>query len=318
MNSILRRRRAMMAAQESGDQIINGANLTWEQGNIDASGVPAESDYSIRTANYIPVKAGKYIQYTGEIKDANNVRIFCYVIMYDSNNDFVGKTQILASASTVTPSISIPANCEKVKFYIGHSNVAMIPAYGEIFTASVGENETHLVSSLYNHAVAAGDYIWTGISPLKSDFNLTMLLDYNITTNPTSGTGRLWKIIFSYHNSLGRGGLTIGKKSSTSSIQSVWWMNATEQNASGTKTTAGRHRIALVHSAGSNTLTMYYRYGTENKLTFTYSDTFSADACTLYLGATAGTDYMLPAGTVTKMEIYDTILDSATINAFFS
>ena len=310
------RRRALIGEQDSGNQIINGANLVWEQGTIDTSGVPAESDYIIRTADYIPVEAGKYIRYTGEIKDANNVRIYCYVVMYDSNNNLIERPQILASTSTVAPSISIPVNCEKVKFFIGHSDVAMIPAYGEIFTASVGGNKTHLVASLYNHAMEVADSIWTGVTPLKSDFNLTILLDYDVVTNQTSGAGRYWKPIYCYHSILGNiGGMTVGKSGANSTLMSVWWMGSSAVAAGGTTVNAGRHRLALVHTAGSGELMMYYRKNTGTKYTFTYNETFTASPSNiLYLGGSNG----LPGGTINKMEIYDTILDSATINAFFA
>lgn len=178
----------------------------------------------------------------------------------------------------------------------------------------------HLVYSLYNQTVEAGsNRISTGVKPLASDFNLTILLDITISSNPTSGVSRLWKLIHTWNDALNGRGLVIGKYQASNTTLSVWWNNPTNTGITGSSVSTGRHRIAVTHEAGSDDLKLYYKKDNGTLKTQTVTQTFTASPNSVtYLGAGNNDDNSLPPGTINKAEIYDVILDSVAINTFFA
>lgn len=186
--------------------------------------------------------------------------------------------------------------------------------------AAMSQKKQHnpLIYSLYNEAVAAGTRINTQICPWKSGESMTILLDFNMTTNPTSGYGRVWRLIQLWHAGINNNLISIGKKNASASIQTCYYMGV-ENGMSGSSTSVGRHRYCITHEADSDTLNIQYRKDTGTKRSYSFTQTFSeAPGNYLYFGGATNGDNSLPPGTITKAEVYDVVLDSTAINAFFS
>lgn len=178
------------------------------------------------------------------------------------------------------------------------------------------EKVNHLVYSLYNHTVETGNQIATEYKPLQADAAVTILFDMTTTANPTSGAGRLWKLIYCYNNSISGRGLFIGKKSATNQAMTNWWVGV-EAGMTSSLTSVGRQRIVITHEPSSDDLIVKYKKDNGTLRSYTFTQTFVAADNILYFGGTANNDHSLPAGTINKAEVYDVVLDSAAINAFF-
>lgn len=172
-----------------------------------------------------------------------------------------------------------------------------------------------LVFSLYNHAVETGDVIQTEYKPLQTGAAVTILFDMATTANPTSGTGRVWKLIVCYNSAISGRGLYIGKKGATNQAMTNWWVGV-ETSMSNSSTSVGRQRIAVTHEPGSDDLIVKYKKDNGTLRSYTFTQSFVAANNTLQFGADA--DQSLPAGTINKVEVYDYILDSAAITEFFN
>ena len=180
------------------------------------------------------------------------------------------------------------------------------------------QEENHLVYSLYNQAVVAGTQINTGLKPMATGIDFTLLFDFDLTQNVTSGYGRLWKLIQIWNQTNNVAALRIGKKSSASSMFTCWWMG-TEQGIQNSYTSAGRQRISVTHQSESDTVNISYKKDNGTRRNSTYTATYlNSPGNWIYFGGTGNTDNALTPGTITKAEVYDIILPAADINAFFA
>ena len=186
--------------------------------------------------------------------------------------------------------------------------------------AMAAKKENHLVYGLYSQAIESGDYVDTGMSIWKSGQAVTVLLDFQQDVNP-SGTnvyGRNYRLLYFKNTPANKTCLSIGKKNQGDNRLSCFYM-AVEHDMTNTSTATGRQRICVTHEANSKTVNIKYKKANGTLYEFSYSETFTAAPDdTFKLGASADSAYSLPPGTITKAEIYDTILDSAAIDAFFA
>ena len=122
MNSILLRRRAMMAGSSNVDNTIYGSRLTWIQGGIDAStGAPTTSEYVIATVDYIPFSDKKVLTYTGPATNINGVVYFVYAALYDSNFNFLKRELIYYTPSHITTFQVVNQSVGYIKISYGHN-----------------------------------------------------------------------------------------------------------------------------------------------------------------------------------------------------
>lgn len=176
----------------------------------------------------------------------------------------------------------------------------------------------HLLYSLENYTTN-GSRIATGVYPLTPDFSLTILFDFNMTTNPTSGMSRIWKLIYLYNNAIPANGIVIGKRSATNTQMSAYWMSGTQNGMAGSVTSAGRHRIAITHEAGSDTLNISYKSGSGTRINYTLTKPFvaSPENQLKFGGGADKSEQSVPPGTLTA-KVYDIVLTAEEINAFFA
>lgn len=174
------------------------------------------------------------------------------------------------------------------------------------------------IYSLYNHTVVAGDRITTGKAIFQSGKTATVLFDFDMTSNPTTGYGRVWILMIVWHSGLNANALAIQKATASTGQMSCYYMGTTANAMTNSSTSAGRYRIAVLHEADSNTITVYYKKDNGTLYTYTFTNTYSATTSGLNFGRVANGDNSLPPGTINKAEIYDVTLDSETIIAFFA
>lgn len=325
MNSILRRRRGMMGANYV-DFIVDGSKIEWEQGSFSSTdGSPTESAYYIRTVNAINVSGKKAIVYQGDTVDGG-IQLTGVVYQYDENGDFIVRYYLVAAH--VSYKIDIESNCRTVKFVIGKPSsygVPVLPTKGGAFKCEVKKYPVSMQAWIKNFNTTAGDRIaFSQVIPLVSTRSLTILLDFNVTTNPTgsSAIAGQYHLIYAHNSNLTtsiKAGIAVGKAGNSASVLSVWWNTGTASDFTGTSPAAGRQRIAIMHEAGSNTLTVKYKKDNGSILTKTETRTFVAtDDNILYLGNGENGTKSLPTGKINSCEVYDAVLDADAINAFFA
>ena len=174
------------------------------------------------------------------------------------------------------------------------------------------------IYSLYNHAVTAGNRITTGKAIFAEDVSTTVLFDFDMTSNPTTGYGRVWILMIVWHSGINANALSIQKTAAAAVTLSGYYMSSNATSLTSSKTSAGRHRISVTHEANSNTIYVKYKYGTGTTYSYTITGTYSATTGKLNFGRVENGDNSLPSGTINKAEVYDVVLDSATIDAFFA
>lgn len=181
---------------------------------------------------------------------------------------------------------------------------ALMGAQGE-------SGDTHLLYSLYNY-VFNMEYISTGVEALSSDISVTILLDINITSNPTSGNGSTTKLI-----RCGTG-FNLGKKSGYDTYYQIQTMTTWSGSNVGITTTSseGRKRFAITHEAGSNDFYIKAKMGTDQPTQTIKTATFVPRTNILFFGA--ATADLLTTGTINKAEVYDRILSQEELDAFFA
>lgn len=181
-------------------------------------------------------------------------------------------------------------------------------------------SDSDLIYSVYNHVIASGDVLLTNTPIWKSGQDLTILFDFQQTSNPTGASdyGRTYRLLYFKNTPADVTGLSIGKKNRGDNTIRTFYMGV-EHDMTGSSTSTGRYRIAITHQANSNTINLKYKKDNGSTLDFSYSETFTAAPNDfLEVGHAQNSSYSAPPGTVTKLEIYKTVLDSATINAFFA
>lgn len=151
MNSILRRRRALMGVSD-GATIIDGAKLTWVQGITDLYfGGLRETDYYISTSNYIDIQDSEY-EYLGPVADINGINYDGYIVQYDSDNRILSYLAMVASGNRY--SLKLSARCRKIKITIGHqtsTGVPMLPSEGSVVKLKVQTIPTPEITWLYQN-----------------------------------------------------------------------------------------------------------------------------------------------------------------------
>ena len=179
--------------------------------------------------------------------------------------------------------------------------------------------DTSLLYHLENHATSAGDSINTGIfNTMAAGINLTVLFDMDMTMTQ-SGDGSACWIIRVYNSNLDANALAIRKATSTAIKWWVLWQSSTsDYDMAGTSTTSGRYRFCVTHEANSNTVTIMIKKDSGAILTFTITRQFYSAPNVMVFGHATQPQRGLPAGTINLAEIYNRILSSAEINAFFA
>lgn len=189
----------------------------------------------------------------------------------------------------------------------------------DAFTVSVTSHVLYLVE---NQSVSAGDMFKSGVNYLAANFAGTILLDYTISSLPTSGNGSTIGAIAIWSNVLNNWGIRIGKATASSSAINGRWMGLNNE-AMGFDSFAAntRHRFAVLHEANSPTITVYHKKGTGTIKT--WSKTASeftpivTNADGVLFGSQENGASSLCAGTVSKAEVCYGILPQSELNAFF-
>lgn len=200
---------------------------------------------------------------------------------------------------------------------VGTSTITV--AYGGK-TTTFDVTVTDILYSIENVAVATGDQISTGVNFLKADFNGTFLLDYSITSLPTSGNGSTIGIIGEYSQELNNWAIRIGKASGSNTALNGRWMGSSNESMGFDALSANtRHRFAITHEANSPTIVVRHKKGTGTIKTWTKTaGSFTATSeNTIGLGAQINGASSLCAGTVNSCTIYDRILSQEELNTFF-
>ena len=175
--------------------------------------------------------------------------------------------------------------------------------------------DTSLVYNIENVSCEAGTSIDTGVKFLSSDFNGTVLLDINVTSNKSSGNGSEYRPVSMYNST--RFEISIGKASPGSGYLSTRWQGSSWAQFSNTTAAAGRKRIAITHEANSKSVTFKYKDTGSVQTKTETSGTFTPVNRSLHIGAAAGAQG-LPASVINKAKIYSRILTTDEINAFFA
>ncbi len=180
-----------------------------------------------------------------------------------------------------------------------------------------------LIYSLYDHPVAEGDIILTDVTPFATD--MTILFDMTITANPTNTSSSAYRYILIEVGSASNG-LNVWKSSQWSNvINAVWFGKGNgygSDDATIGKSAAGRKRIVITRAANAQGISGALRaIGKMNdsapvEKTITSSNAINVSEI-LQFGDSA-TGRHLPPGTITKIEVYNTILSDDEINAFLA
>lgn len=171
-----------------------------------------------------------------------------------------------------------------------------------------------LLFSIENVAVSAGDSISTGVKPFAADQDITILVDFTLTSRPTSGNGANFKLIYCGST------FTWGTRNATTSTTALYfyWFSTTSYNNAGTSVTDGaRYRICVTHTHASNYVYVKTKKGTnaiENK---SKSATFSPSQIELCLGNPNGTQGT-PNGTISSCKVYNYVFSADEIADFFA
>ena len=169
-----------------------------------------------------------------------------------------------------------------------------------------------LLYSLYNQAVSAGDYFSTGVQAFAADVSVTILLDFTLTSRPTSGNAANYRLIYNGTP------FQWGTRNTTATDLYYYWFNTAGYINAGVTTTDGaRYRICVTHSANSGTVYVKTKKNTGTLQSKSKSATFSASATTLSFGNPNSTNG-LPNGTINSAKVYNRVLTSDEINAFFA
>ena len=182
------------------------------------------------------------------------------------------------------------------------------------------EEVNHLKFRLENRSVTRGERIATGYYPLAEDAALTVLFDMTITDYQGSGYGRTYKLISAYNNVLNVSGIRVGKYRAADSTTSVWFnSSSTYYVIPQSWANNYRHKIAVTHEAGSDTLYVEYRREGKTAHSLTVTNTFTADtAGQLFFGGGENNDNSLPTGVINLAEVYDVVLPAEDITSFLT
>lgn len=176
-----------------------------------------------------------------------------------------------------------------------------------------------LIYGLYNQVVADSDVIDTGVKPFANGSDCTILFDMTITTNPTN-TAQAYQYV----------PLCAGNKSNFSVNKPSQWNNGlrasfcnsadNDKAAKILSSAAGRKRIVITHVGGTKIVRAIGKAGTGEPLekTLTGLATYTLDENAVLTFGLTGTGYGLPPGTITKAEVYNTVLSQAEIDAFLA
>ena len=159
-----------------------------------------------------------------------------------------------------------------------------------------------LLFSIKNVAVSAGDSINTGVKPFVSGLGITILLDFTLTSRPSSGNGADFKWIY-----CGPNVLQAGTRSATTSATTLYyyWFNDNSYMDAGVSITAGaRYRICITHWADSNYVYVKHQKDNDTRKNKSTNKTFTASNNILYFGSPNTTNGM-PNGTINSAKVYN-------------
>lgn len=122
--NLLKRRRSLLSSVD-GPNIINGSELTWEKGTISNTGALNNSEYVIRTSNYLEINS-KILTYIGPKKNTNNVNYFLFVVQYNAEKVFMSRDYLLDTTGQVHVTTLNPLTCF-IKLAFGHSTATAEP-----------------------------------------------------------------------------------------------------------------------------------------------------------------------------------------------
>lgn len=180
------------------------------------------------------------------------------------------------------------------------------------------EMVNHLLYSLDNYSVTAGERINTDVYPFADDISCTILLDYtftNVTTN--NAPGLFINVMNVWNTTLGATSFTIARDSNRYSPYNCKWQGVS--TAMNSAPAGGRNRFAVTHEAGSDVVKVSFKSNTSTRRNYSYTQTFTpAPTNPLFFGGTANGTGSLAEGTITSAKVYDKVLSAAEINAFFA
>ncbi len=182
---------------------------------------------------------------------------------------------------------------------------------GKTDTFSVSVADAMLYST-YNVAISTSEAgVNTGVKLLSEDQTFTILFDANKTTALSAGyrffhclqTASPWK------------GIYVGSSNESGvSATDAQWFSARQAFAVG-RSTIGRIRMLYAHEQGTDMATFMWKLDDGNIGTFTISNAYIIANGDLYIGSNNANSNFV--GTVTKFEVYRTLLGQSAINDFF-
>ncbi len=174
---------------------------------------------------------------------------------------------------------------------------------------------------LTNTTVTRGQSFSSGVSPFKSNEPCTILIDFTNTENPTTTPADRWKLLRCYDEALNKYPVMAGKATATTAYFTAWFYKAANDPAEmviGANPEPHRHRLLFVHDANSNSATIMYKADNETISTIILSSTYSNSDAILTFGGPANGGHSLPAGTINLAQVWDRVLSTEEINAFFA
>ena len=184
----------------------------------------------------------------------------------------------------------------------------------KIRRALMGTGDPHLKFKIANRQVSAGDSVSTGFAAFASGVSTTILLDFTLSSRPSSGNGSNFKLIYSGTP------FQYGTRNTSSSTTNLYyyWLSTSSYTDTGTTVAANsRYLICITHEAGSGTVYVKTKKDTGSVLEKSKSGTFAAASTVLSFG-NPNTANGLPNGTINSAKVYDRVLSASEIDAFFA
>lgn len=178
---------------------------------------------------------------------------------------------------------------------------------------------THVIYELLNYAFN-NEMINTQLFLLQEDRSFSIVMDVNVTTNPTSGTGSKVRFLTLVGGEGGGGNaIAFGKANATSAAYASTWMGV-YSNTSIASSAVGRLKFVFRHQKDTNSATVNAKKGTGSPGSHTINFAFTASPYSLKFGVVSTSDdtMALPTGTIYSARVYDYYMTDSEVNSFLA